>query len=107
MNSRLFCTSRLATAETTQLPEFKIAFQFFLPMPAALKNPMRSCFINLKKNKSLTPALSPFGRGEGEKHLPLHARVPESHRPATVRCRRPAHTRRACRSFRSDCAKSG
>src|ERR1039458_3423038 len=46
MNSRLFFTSRLATAAMTQLPEFKTAFQFFLPMPAVLKNPMRSFFIN-------------------------------------------------------------
>src|ERR1035441_3776152 len=46
MNSRLFFTSRLATAATTQLPEFKTAFQFFLPMSAVLKNPMRSFFIN-------------------------------------------------------------
>jgi hypothetical protein len=29
------------------LPELKMAFQFFLPMPAVLKNPMRSFCINL------------------------------------------------------------
>src|SRR5271156_7102474 len=47
MNLRLFSMSRLATAVTMQLPELKIAFQFFLPMPAVLKNPIRSFFINL------------------------------------------------------------
>jgi hypothetical protein len=37
--------SRLATAATTQLPELKIAFQFFRPMLAVLKTPMRSGFM--------------------------------------------------------------
>ena len=46
MNFRLLFKSRLATAVTTQLPELKIAFQFFRPMLAVLKNPNRSFFIN-------------------------------------------------------------
>jgi len=46
VNTRLFSASRLATAEMTQLPEFKMAFQFFLPMPAVLKKPTRNFFIN-------------------------------------------------------------
>ena len=48
MNSRLRSRSRLATAVTTALPELKMAFQFFRPMPAVLKNPIRSFFINFE-----------------------------------------------------------
>src|ERR1035437_1562588 len=47
MNWRLRFTSRLATAVTTQLPELKIAFQFFRAMPAVLNIPNRSLFIKL------------------------------------------------------------
>jgi hypothetical protein len=46
MNWRLRFTSRLATAETTQLPELKTAFQFVRPMLAVLRNPIRNLFIN-------------------------------------------------------------
>jgi hypothetical protein len=46
MNWRLRFTSRLATAEMTQFPELKTAFQFVRPMLAVLKNPIRSFFIN-------------------------------------------------------------
>ena len=46
MNWRLVLTSRLATAATTALPEWKMAFQFFRPIPAVLKNPILSFFIN-------------------------------------------------------------
>ena len=45
MNCRHFFRERLATAETTALPEWKIAFQFFRPIPAVLKNPTRSFFM--------------------------------------------------------------
>jgi hypothetical protein len=48
MNWRLRSTSRLATAETTQLPELKTAFQFCRPMSAVLRNPIRNLFINSK-----------------------------------------------------------
>src|ERR1035437_8669960 len=109
MNLRLFVTSRLATAAMTQLPELKMACQFFLPMPAVLKNPMRSFFI-----KSFDHSRErQFAHYKFFKFEPTHvgcymlrARVPESRRPAAVRFRWTVNTKKVFHVFPSGYATS-
>ena len=55
-----FSRSRLATAETRQLPELKTAFQFWRPMLAVLINPIRNLLINLICNPPLSSSASNF-----------------------------------------------
>src|ERR1035437_1723922 len=109
MYLRLLFTSRLATAVTTQLPELKIAFQFFLPIPAVLKNPMRSFFIkSFDRSRERQFAHYKFFKFEPT-HVGcymLRARVPESRRPAAVRCRRTVNTKKVFHVFPSGCATS-